>query len=78
MNDITTFVEQFKEQFIDADEITIDPFTNFRQIESWDSLTGMSILVMIKDEFDVDITVEEFKNCSNVQEVYDLVQAKKS
>ncbi len=71
---IDTFVKLFKDQFIDADEIEVSADTEFRTISSWDSLTGMAILVMIKDEYNVDMTDIDFKACKTVQDVYNFIE----
>ncbi|GGK78174.1 acyl carrier protein [Rufibacter glacialis] len=70
------FIDNFREQFIDADEITVGMDTRFRDLPTWDSLTGMSILVMIQDDYQVSFTAEELKQCNTVQEVYDKVSLK--
>ena len=49
--ELNNFIEKCREQFVDADEIDLNENTLFREIGSYDSLTGMSILFMIKDEF---------------------------
>jgi len=76
--DKAAFLTQFRDQFIDADEISLDWTTPFREVGSFDSLTGMAIIVMIKDEFGVDITEKEFKACATAGELYDQVIAKAS
>jgi acyl carrier protein len=73
MEKVEEFVQKFKDQFIDADSITLTKDSEFRQIDSWDSLTGMAVLVMIKDDYGVDIPVEKFRNQKTVQDVYSLV-----
>lgn len=70
------FLEQFKGQFIDGDEISLSPEMPFREIGSFDSLTGMAIIVMIKDEYGADISEPEFRSCNTVGEMYDLVLSK--
>ena len=45
---IEQFVSKFQEQYMD-EEVTLTAESDFRQVDTWDSLTGMSILVMIKD-----------------------------
>jgi len=74
--EIEKFVNNFKDQFIDGDEISFKLETEFRLIESWDSLTGMSIIVMIRDIYGVDVTDFEFKSCKTVLEVFELVASK--
>ena len=75
--EIEKFVNEFRDQFIDGDVLIMNPETEFRTIESWDSLTGMSIVVMIKDVYGVDISDIDFKSCKTIQEVFSLVSSKK-
>jgi acyl carrier protein len=70
------FLEKFTEQFIDCDDINIDLNSNFRDIDSFDSLTGMAIIMMIEDEYGKKIEDQEFKSSKTVQELFDLVQSK--
>ena len=74
--DNTSFLTQFKDQFVDADEITVTMETSFRELGSFDSLTGMAIIVMIKDDYGVDVSEKEFKSCQTAGDVYELVRAK--
>jgi acyl carrier protein len=71
--ELNDFLKKFKEQYIDGDEIVLDSDMDFRKIDSYDSLTGMSIIVMIKDEFDIDITNEKWKELRSVNEVYNYI-----
>ena len=76
--DLKKFIENFKDQFIDAEEITVEASTKFRDLGSWDSLTGMSILVMIKDEYDVEMKPADLRKCETVQDVFDYVTSSKT
>ena len=67
---IEYFIEEIKKQFIDGDEIEINGKSNFRDFDSWDSLTGMSIIVMIKDVYNVDIDLEDFKSDKTPEDLY--------
>ena len=71
--DKAKFIEQFQSQFIDSDEIDVSAETTFRDIGSWDSLTGMAVLVMIKDEYGVDMSETDIKKCHTVQDIFDFV-----
>ncbi|WP_312390626.1 acyl carrier protein [Chryseobacterium sp.] len=73
MQDINKLVEIVKEQFTNASEIVLTAETNFKQIDSFDSLTGMCIIVAIKDEFDKEINEEQFRSITTVEELYHLV-----
>ncbi|MBJ2126451.1 acyl carrier protein [Flavobacterium sp. IB48] len=70
------FVSNVKQQFVDADDIVLEMSTEFRQLDSYDSLTGMTIMVMIKDEYGVDISESDYRAKKTVQELYDYVLLK--
>jgi acyl carrier protein len=36
----------------------------------------MAIMAVIKDEFDVDLTIEEWKSLQTVDDVYNFIQIK--
>lgn len=73
---INEFIVKFKEQFIDAESIEVNEMTLFRKIESYDSLTGMAILVMIQDEFNLIISEEVYKTLNTPRDLYDYIQSK--
>jgi acyl carrier protein len=70
------FLDQFVTQFMDIGSSPINFETEFRKIDSYDSLTGMAILVMIKDEYNVDLPVEEFRKQHTIEELFQLVKSK--
>jgi acyl carrier protein len=74
--ELNDFLIKFQDQFADSSDIFIDADMNFREIESYDSLTGMAVLVMIKDEFDVEIADEEYKKMISVREIFNYIQSK--
>ncbi len=71
---LNDFLEKFRAQFIDADEITLSPDTEFRRIDSYDSLTGMALTVMIKDNFALEIDDDRWRGLRTVREVFDHIQ----
>jgi acyl carrier protein len=68
------FLEKFKEQFLSSNTLDINENTEFRQLDDWDSLTGMAIQVMIQDDYGVDLTVEKFKTLLTPGEVLEFIQ----
>ena len=73
MLNLNEFVKKFKDQYRDPDEFEMDAQTEFKTVGSWDSLTGMAILVMIYDDFKIDFPQEKLKACKTVKDVYDTV-----
>ena len=70
------FLENVKKQFIDADAISLTLDMDFRQIESYDSLTGMTIIVMIKDMYGIDLSDAEYKSQKTVEDLFNLIESK--
>ena len=73
MIDTAAFINDFRLEFIDADSIAIEESTLFRELDSWDSLTGMSILVMIQDNYSKDFSDADFTKCKSVGEIVSLL-----
>ncbi|MFC2081221.1 acyl carrier protein [Bacteroidota bacterium] len=76
--DINNFTEQIREQFLDEDQPKVTPSVKFRELETWDSLTGMAVLTIIHDEYDINIPVDDFISMHTINELFDYVKAKKS
>lgn len=70
------FVTCFAEQFDDtpADVFTAD--CDFRDNEEWSSLTGLSVIAMIDEEFDKTITGADLRSCKTIRSLYELIQTK--
>lgn len=70
------FVQNVRQQFIDSDEIELSFDSDFRKVESYDSLTGMTIMVMLKDEYGVALTEDEYKAQKTISDLYNIVNTK--
>ena len=73
-------IAEFKQKFSDAidDEsiLVLDLQANFKDIESWDSFSGMSIISMIDEEFDITINAEEMSRIFTIEELYHFISNK--
>ena len=69
--------EQFRQKFSDAleDELILSllPNTSFKNLETWDSFSGMSIISMIDEEFEITIRAEEMAKINTLEELYELL-----
>lgn len=74
MKDIQKLIEVVKSQFEDPEIIDLDSETDFKALESFDSLTGMCIIVAIKDEFGIEISAENFRSIRTINELKDLIK----
>lgn len=74
--EIKEFVENFANQFDETDPSEITASTNFRDLEEWSSLTALSIIAMVDEEYDVTLKGDDIKNANTVEDLYNTVKAK--
>lgn len=74
---IKEFVENFANQFDETDPSEITPTTNFRELDEWSSLIGLSIIAMVDDEYDVTLRGEDMRKANTVEELFEVVKSKK-
>lgn len=74
--EINEFIKNFAEQFDSTDVSEIHADTEFRELDEWDSLAAMGIIAMVKTQYDKTITGKEIRECTTVEELYNLVSSK--
>lgn len=75
MNILAKLQEIFRDVFDDETIILINDTTQ-NDIEDWDSLAQINIIVAIKKEFKVDFTMEELGNLKSVGEIVKKIEEK--
>lgn len=70
------FVKAFAAEFDDTPVEQFSPATNYRELEEWGSLVALSIISMVDEEMDVQITGADLRNSKNIEELYNVVCAK--
>lgn len=69
---IESLIQIFQSEFPEmSDKFT--PETRFREISDWDSLTAMSILTTIEEQFEVIMPEKDFRLMQTIQEVYNYI-----
>ena len=61
------------EEVMDLDEGTLTPDMKLSEIEEYDSMVKLSLIVLMKDEFDKTITVKEINNFVTVKDILDFI-----
>ena len=51
--EIKEFIQNFADQFDDTDASVFTSETKFKELEEWSSLTALSVIAMIDEEYDV-------------------------
>ena len=76
--EIKEFIENFAAQFEDTEEAVFTPETKFRELDEWSSLTALSVIAMIDEEYDLQLKAEEMRKTNTIQELFDLVCSHKA
>lgn len=63
------FIELFAEALEREDEIKMED--EFRNYDEWSSITYLSVIAMMDEEYDVQMEESDFKKLRTVQAVYD-------
>ena len=70
------FIENFAGEF---DETPAEAFTfntEFKKLDEWNSLTALSIISMIDDQYDKTITGADLRASKTLEDLFNLVAAK--
>lgn len=73
--EIEDFIKKFEDVFDDTDVSTLNPESNFRELDEWSSLTALSTMAMISDEYDVELTADEMRNNSTFIDLFNVVKS---
>ena len=63
--------------FEDTDRSEITQDSVFVDLDEWDSLTALSLIAMIDQEYDVKITGYEINSSKTLEDIFEIVQKKK-
>ena len=73
---LNEFIKKFAEEFDETPMSDFTADTKYRQLDEWSSLSGLSIISMIDEEFDKQITGADLRSVLAIEELYNLVKSK--
>lgn len=74
--ELTKFISNFANQFDDTDLSEFKADTIFQGLEEWSSLTMLSIIAMIRTEYNKTITAKEIRSTQSIEDLFKIVEAK--
>lgn len=74
--EIKEFIENFASQFDDTPMEEFTPETQFHELEEWSSLTALSILAMVDEEYDVALKGDDMKAAKTIEDLFQIVKSK--
>lgn len=76
MKTLDEFVQLFAEQFDETEAEIFTPETEFRELDEWSSLIGLSIIAMVDEEFGVALKASDFRTVTTIEDIYNTVVSK--
>ena len=77
MSDVTLErIQEIMADTFDLDDLAISRETTAEDVEEWDSLSHIRLIVAIEREFKIKFTNAEIESLENVGELVDTVEAK--
>lgn len=70
------FVTRFAEELDETPVEQVTATSEYKKIGEWSSLVALSIISMVDDEYDKSITGADLRNCTTIEELYNLVEKK--
>lgn len=74
--EIKEFVEKFADQFDDTDSSVFTADTVFKSLDEWSSLTALSVIAMVDEEYDVTLRGNDITESDTIQDLFNLVESK--
>lgn len=74
--ELKDFIDNFAAQMEETDPAEIKATTVFRDLDEWSSLSALSILAMVDEEYDVTLKGDDMKAAQTVEDLYNIVKSK--
>ena len=76
MKTLNEFVQLFSELFDETEASVFTPETDFRELDEWSSLIGLSVIAMVDEEFGVALKAMDFRGVTTIEDLYNIVKSK--
>jgi acyl carrier protein len=77
MVDIQEFIVKVEEEFEEMPKGALKPESNIREHFTWDSINALIFIAHVNVNYDVEITAQNLVDCATIQDLYDVIKAKK-
>lgn len=76
--ELKEFIENFKDLFDEEDLTNANESTFFKELEVWNSLSALSLIAMVYENYDVAITGNDVRSADTLEDLFELIQSKKN
>lgn len=72
--ELNDFIQKFALQFPDEELSEFTSDTDFHELNSWSSLTGLSIVMMIYQEYGVEVESKDIRQADTIEDLFNIVK----
>lgn len=73
---IEQFIPKFAELFEDTDTSNFEPQTQFRSLDEWSSLIGLSVIAMADEEYNVKLKGDDIRNAQTIEDIFNVIKSR--
>ena len=74
--EISNFIENFIEQFEEEPTCELSKETAFRELDGWSSIVALSVMAMVDEEYDVQLTADEMRKANTIGDLFNTIVSK--
>ena len=74
--EIKDFIKNLADQYEDVKVGDFTPETKFKEFDEWSSLTSLSIIAMVDDEYGITLKGDDIRKAVTVQDLFDIAKLK--
>lgn len=71
------FIENLASAYDDVSTSELAPNTKFKELNEWSSLTALSVIAMVNEEYDVELSGKDIRDAKTVEDLFNIVQSRK-
>lgn len=74
--EIQKFIENFAGALSETEASELSASTEFRDLDEWSSLTAVSIIAMVENEYNTELTNADIHRANTIGDIFDTVKGK--
>lgn len=71
-----SFIEHFADAINKKENTILDSSTNFWELDEWSSLSALSVVSMIDEEYGVSLKSADIKAVQTIKDLFEIVESK--
>jgi len=71
--EINEFIKNFASQFDETEPDLFTAISEFKTLDEWSSLTALSIIAMVDEEYKVKIKGDDIRNSKTIEDLFKII-----